>query len=162
MLVGMLLRIFDAEEMTPEKTPIRGSVVKFDSHFHSVMEVDVDVCYVDGSDDSRHGESALARADDAPNWVAEHLGASSRRPRHPPDGGGTLAVYLCTRPKKTTRQRACHQPVQDNANCGTQPRHMCDSTTGMLIHVEELQSWNLMVCRTVWTMGTKLCAAKGM
>ena len=36
--------------------------------------------------------------------VAEHLGASSRRPRHPllhPDGGGSpWAVYLCTRPKK--------------------------------------------------------------
>ena len=38
----------------------------------------------------------------APNWVAEHLGASSRRPPPPlprSDGGGqTWAVYLCTRP----------------------------------------------------------------
>ena len=40
----------------------------------------VGVC---GSDDSQHGESVLARADYAPNWVAEHLGASSRRPRSP-------------------------------------------------------------------------------
>ena len=28
-------------------------------------------------------DTACARAWDAPNWVAEHLGASSRRPRHP-------------------------------------------------------------------------------
>ena len=33
--------------------------------------------------DSEHGVSVQARADYAPNWVAEHLGASSRRPRHP-------------------------------------------------------------------------------
>ena len=35
--------------------------------------------------------------------VAEHLGASSRRPRHPFPAlmaGEPLAVYLCTRPKK--------------------------------------------------------------
>ena len=34
-------------------------------------------------------------------WVAEHLGASSRRPRHPFPAlmaGEPLAVYLCTRP----------------------------------------------------------------
>ena len=36
-----------------------------------------------GTNDSRHGESVLARANNAPNWVTEHLGASSRRPRHP-------------------------------------------------------------------------------
>ena len=100
------------------------------------------VCGVCGSDDSQHGESVLARADYAPNWVAEHLGASSRRPRHPFPAlmaGVSPAVYLCTRPEKTTHQRACHQPVQDNANCGTaqklhcldQSRHLCGSTTGM-------------------------------
>ena len=40
--------------------------------------------------------------------VAEHLGASSRRPRHPfPTlmAGEPLAVYLCTRPKKSTITR---------------------------------------------------------
>ena len=39
--------------------------------------------------------------DDAPNWVAEHLGASSRRPRHPFPAlmaGEPMAVYLCTQP----------------------------------------------------------------
>ena len=41
------------------------------------------MCGVCGTNDSRHGESVLARAYYAPNWVAEHLGASSRRPRHP-------------------------------------------------------------------------------
>ena len=40
-------------------------------------------CSARGTNDSRHGESGLARAYYAPNWVAEHLGASSRRPRHP-------------------------------------------------------------------------------
>ena len=41
------------------------------------------------------------RQRDAPNWVAEHLGASSRRPRHPFPAlmaGEQMAVYLCTRP----------------------------------------------------------------
>ena len=40
-------------------------------------------CGVCGSNDLQHGESVLARAYYAPHWVAEHLGASSRRPRHP-------------------------------------------------------------------------------
>ena len=37
----------------------------------------------------------------AANWVAEHLGASSRRPRRPFPAlmaGFSPAVYLCTRP----------------------------------------------------------------
>ena len=41
------------------------------------------VCGVCGTNDLQHGESVLARANYAPNWVAEHLGASSRRPLHP-------------------------------------------------------------------------------
>ena len=72
------------------------------------------VCGVCGSDDSPHGVSVQACADYAPNWVAEHLGASSRRPRHPfpaQMAGEPLAVYLCTRPKKST-----HQPT--NSTCG--------------------------------------------
>ena len=59
-----------------------------------------------GSDDSPHGVSLQARADYAPNWVAEHLGASSRRPRHPFPAlmaGEPLAVYLCTRPYQHKR-----------------------------------------------------------
>ena len=56
--------------------------------------------------------------------VAEHLGASSRRPRHPFPAlmaGEPLAVYLCTRPKKANHQQTnstCeaaqqgHQPLQ--------------------------------------------------
>ena len=59
-----------------------------------------------GSDDSKHGVSVQARADCAPNWVAEHLGASSRRPRHPFTAlmaGEPLAVYLCTRPYQLTQ-----------------------------------------------------------
>ena len=38
--------------------------------------------------------------------VAEHLGASSRRPRHPFPAlmaGEPLAVYLCTRPYQLTQ-----------------------------------------------------------
>ena len=41
--------------------------------------------------------------------VAEHLGASSRRPRHPFPAlmaGEPLAVYLCTRPKKGLKATA--------------------------------------------------------
>ena len=54
-----------------------------------------------GSDDSKHAVSVQGHADYAPNWVAEHLGASSQRPRHPfpaQMAGEPLAVYLCTRP----------------------------------------------------------------
>ena len=64
-----------------------------------------------GSDDSPHGVSVQAGADSAPNWVAEHLGASSRRPRHPFPAlmaGEPLAVYLCTRPYQ--RKRASFMP----------------------------------------------------
>ena len=56
-----------------------------------------------GSDDSKHAVSLQGHADYAPFWVAEHLGASSRRPRHPFPAlmaGEPLAVYQCTRPKK--------------------------------------------------------------
>ena len=50
-----------------------------------------------------------------------------------PNGGSQPWPCTCVHgPKKSTRQRACHQPVQDNANCGTpqnlhcldQPRHL--------------------------------------
>ena len=54
-----------------------------------------------GSDDSKHGVSVQARADDAPNWVAEHLGGGSRRPRHPFPAlmaGVSPGPVLCTRP----------------------------------------------------------------
>ena len=66
-----------------------------------------------GTEDSEHGVSVQARADDAPNWVAEHLGASSRRPRHPFPAlmaGEPLAVYLCTRPKKDKPDATAEPP----------------------------------------------------
>ena len=47
--------------------------------------------------------------------VAEHLGASSRRPRHPFSAlmaGEPLAVYLCTRPKKSPSRHTM------SCNCG--------------------------------------------
>ena len=59
--------------------------------------------------------------------VAEHLGASSRRPRHPFPAlmaGEPLAVYLCTRPKKKNQTPRCptrarRQPCPKvSANCG--------------------------------------------
>ena len=71
------------------------------------------VCGVCRTNDSRHGESLLARAYYAPNWVAEYLGASSRRPRHPFPAlmaGEPLAVYLCTRPKKTSQTETAEPP----------------------------------------------------
>ena len=48
-----------------------------------VCGVGVWVCGVCGSDDEERAVSGQGRASDAPNWVAEHLGASSRSPRHP-------------------------------------------------------------------------------
>ena len=61
----------------------------------------------------------------APNWVAEHLGASSRRPRHPFPAlmaGVTQAVYLCTRPKKAFPSRHEQQLRRNSAViCTTGP-----------------------------------------
>ena len=48
-----------------------------------VVLCSVVLCCVCGTNHSQHGVSVQARADYAPNWVAEHLGASSRRHRHP-------------------------------------------------------------------------------
>ena len=73
-----------------------------------------------GTSHSQHGVSVQARADDAPNWVAEHLGASSRRPRHPFPALMAGEPWPCTcvhGPKKTTRQRACLTCPRD-ARCG--------------------------------------------
>ena len=68
-----------------------------------------------GTNDSQHGESVLARADDATNSGGRTPGSklpASPPPLPRPDGGGQpLAVYLCTRPKKPT-----HQPT--NSICG--------------------------------------------
>ena len=70
--------------------------------------------------------------------VAEHLGASSRRPRHPFPAlmaGEPLAVYLCTRPKKPT-----HQPT--NSTCGAAQQeidHLCSSTTATIALQLELK-----------------------
>ena len=52
--------------------------------------------------------------------VAEHLGASSRRPRHPFPAlmtGEPLAVYLCTRPKKP---RSCTTGTSTTATLALQ------------------------------------------
>ena len=73
------------------------------------------LCGVCGSDDSKHAVSVQGHADYAPNWVAEHLVASSRRPRHPFPAlmaGEPLAVYLCTRPKKKPSRHTM------SCNCG--------------------------------------------
>ena len=72
------------------------------------------VCGVCGTDDSQHAVSVQARADYAPNWVAEHLGASSRRPRHPSPPRWRENPWPCTcvhGPKKSTHQST-------NSTCG--------------------------------------------
>ena len=125
-----------------------------------------------GSDDSQHGESVLARADYAPNWVAEHLGASSRRPRHPFSALMARNPWLCTCAHSQKKRHASGHVINLSRTMPTAEPHRTALSgpakarvwlnTGMLILVEELQPWNLMVCRTVWTMGTKLCATKGM
>ena len=63
--------------------------------------------------------SVHIRPQDAPNWVAEHLGASSRRPRHP-FPALMAAVYLCTRPHKTSQSMS--------ANCGASTVYCTVST----------------------------------
>ena len=73
------------------------------------------VCGVCGTNDSRHGESVLARAYYASNWVAEHLGASSRRPRHPFPAlmaGATPGRV----PVHTAQKKGSHQTT--NSTCG--------------------------------------------
>ena len=74
---------------------------------------------------------------DAPNWVAEHLGASSRRPRHPfpalmaGETPGRVPVYTALKsdPIKPRRAESC--------NCGdlrsfARPDPVpCHTTTGM-------------------------------
>ena len=65
--------------------------------------------------------------------VAEHLGASSRRPRHPFPAlmaGEPLAVYLCTRPKKV--KPSTHEQHLWSCTTGT-------STTATLAHQLELE-----------------------
>ena len=73
-------------------------------------------CGVCGSDDSPHGVSVQARADYAPNWVAEHLGASSRRPRHPFPALMTRNSWPCTcahGPTRTRERASCHLHNRD-------------------------------------------------
>ena len=64
------------------------------------------VCGVCGTNDSRYGESVLARADDASNSGGRTPG--SKLPPSPPPlpalmAGEPLAVYLCTRPYQLTQ-----------------------------------------------------------
>ena len=56
---------------------------------------------VSGTNDSRHGESVLARAYNAPNLVAEHLGASSRA--SPPPGTRRPVDGVRKRPAKRAK-----------------------------------------------------------
>ena len=76
----------------------------------------------------------------APNWVASHLGASSRCPRHPfpalmaGDNPGRVPVYTAL--KKSTRQRACHQPVQETMPTAELPQilHCLDQQRHLSLH----------------------------
>ena len=106
--------------------------------------------------------------------VAEHLGASSRRPRHPfpalmAGEPPPLAVYLCTRPKKATRQRASACPEQcqlrdptETALSWTSQGTCVARQRACQLLVEELQPWNLDGLLNSKTMETCLCAATGM
>ena len=84
------------------------------------------VCGVCGTNDSRHGESVLARAYYAPNWVAEHLGASSRRPRHPFPAlmaGANPGRCTCVHGPKSQVRRQLRRPLQKNCT-GRTMRHL--------------------------------------
>ena len=92
-----------------------------------------------GTNDSRHGESVLARAYYAPNWVAEeHLGASSRRPRHPfpalMAGATPGRVPVYTAQKNSFRHAmnstcgAAQQGHRPPQQCTVTDLHLCSST----------------------------------
>ena len=90
------------------------------------------VCGVCGTNDSRHGESVLSRAYCATNWVAEHLGASSRRPRHPFPALMAGATPDCV-PVYTAQKRDPIKPrtapvEQHNSDID----HLCSSTTATI------------------------------
>ena len=72
--------------------------------------------------------SVHIRPQDAPNWVAEHLGASSRRPRHPfpalmaGETPGRVPVYtaLENKPVDESQLRSLHSVL----HCLDHPRHL--------------------------------------
>ena len=72
--------------------------------------------------------------------MAEHLGASSRRPRHPfPALMAGVSPWPCAcahGPKKSTRRRACHQPVQETMPTGGTPQflHCLDQPRHLSLH----------------------------
>ena len=61
---------------------------------------------------------------DAPNWVAEHLGASSRRPRHPfpalmaGETTGRVPVYTAQRSLPITPENATAETSAVNCTSG--------------------------------------------
>ena len=91
-------------------------------------------------------ESVLPRALVHLIRVAEHLGASSRRPRHPfpalMAGVNPGRVPVCTALKKSTRQQACQQPVQETMPTAELPQflHCLDQPKQL---VNALQQKNL-------------------
>ena len=108
----------------------------------------------------------------AANWVAEHLGASSRRPRHPFSAlmaGVNHWPCTCVHGHKKTpnyraQQRACSRRDK-NCNCGnhnflhvwTIPRKLHDLHNREVDHDIKRQG-NLLVTRT---MGICLCVMTG-
>ena len=94
---------------------------------------------VGGTNDSRHGESVLARASYASNSVAEHLGASSRRPRHPFSAlmagatSGRVPVYTAQKRDPIKPRTA---PVEQH---NRDIDHLCSSTTATIALRLELE-----------------------
>ena len=132
-----------------------------------------------------NGVSVQARACDASNWVAEHLGASSRRPRHP-----FPALLAGVSPGRVPVHTALRK-VKPGANCGASTVYCTVSTIPGTVqtcwrqcisalsgpcapvepvstaqqgrrppHVRQLEEslWS----STCKTMGTSLCATTGM
>ena len=115
----------------------------------------VGVC---GSDDSKHAVSVQGHADYAPNWVAEHLGASSRRPRHPFPALMAGEPWPCTcvhGPKKTHRpsrhlllnnnRHAKHNRDIDHHVNILQIRREA-ATVGSRLSSHRPHLWNLQAC----------------
>ena len=97
------------------------------------------MCGVCGTNDSRHGESVLARADDATNSGGRTPGSklpASSPPLPRPDGGGTpgrVPVYTAKKSQPINRRTA---PVElHNRDID----HLCSSTTATIALQLELK-----------------------
>ena len=101
----------------------------------------------------------------APNWVAEHLGASSRRPRHPFPALMAGEPWPCTcvhgpknKPVDECQLRSLHSVL----HCLDHPRHLSTQRQACEQRLQHQHcncgnSTNFSVCVGVWVCGVVGC-----